>query len=155
MHVTDEHPMVACCLIALVLVLSFAATTAAEAVGASRWKGGDIEFKVERNQIKKISLVAVHTCQVVGTGEFFNELQRFTPRGRFKLRRGGRVAGSRYVMRVNDYFDVRFAWRGRLRRGRFGARVQTSYKYYAFYNDYGHRLTSCYSERIYSARRKR
>ena len=132
------------------------AAPGAQAASPGRWKGGDIEFKVSKGQrIGKISLVAVHTCQVVGTGRFFNELQRFTPRGGFKIASSGPFAGSRYVMRVNDFFDIRFAWKGSVRRGRMKARVQTSYKYYAFYGDDGHRLTSCYSERLYNAKRKR
>lgn len=139
-------------LIALGLSGGLASVPSAEAVTSGRWKGGDIEFRVSQNHIKRVSVVAVHTCQAVGTGEFFNELQRFTPPGRFTVRSGGRFLGSRYVSRVNDYFDVRFAWKGRIRGRRMSARAQTSYKYYAYYGDYGYRLTSCYSERIFRAK---
>ena len=140
-------------LVAAVVVLgTLASVPCAQAVTSGRWKGGDIEFRVSQNRIKRVSIVAVHICQAVGTGEFFNELQRFTPPGRFTVRAGGGFLGSRYVNRVNDYFDVRFAWKGRIRGRRMSARAQTSYKYYAYYGDYGYRLTSCYSERVFRAR---
>ena len=139
-------------LVALVLLGALTSVPAAQAVTAGRWKGGDIEFRVSQNRIKRLSIVAVHTCQAVGTGEFFNEVQRFTPPGRFTVRAGGGFLGSRYLSRVNDYFDVRFAWKGRIRGRRMSGRAQTSYKYYAAYGDYGYRLTSCYSERIFRAR---
>lgn len=139
-------------LIGSVLVIAFALAPSAHAVPSGRWKGGDIEFRVSQNRIKKVSVVAVHTCQVVGTGRFFNELQRFTPPGRFKIRRGGGFLDSRYVSRANDYFDIRFAWKGRIRGRKMVARAQTSYKYYSYTAEDGYRLTSCYSERIFRAR---
>ena len=139
----------------LALVVGLAFVPSAHAVTSGKWKGGDIEFRVSQNRIKKVSVVAVHTCQAVGTGEFFNELQRFTPPGRFTIGRSGRFLDSRYVNRANDYFDIRFAWKGRIRGRRMSARVQTSYKYYGSYGDYGSRLTSCYSERVFRAKPKR
>ena len=143
----------------LPLLLAFAVALAfvpsAHAVTSGRWKGGDIEFGISKNRIEKVSVVAVHTCQAVGTGEFFNELQRFTRPGRFTVRRNGSFLGSRYVSRVNDYFDIRFAWKGRIRGQEMAARAQTSYKYYAYYGDDGYRLTSCYSERIFRAKPRR
>lgn len=144
-------------LIALVvaLALPLVAVPGAHAVPSGKWKGGDIEFKVSKNRIKSLSIVAVHTCQAVGTGEFFNEMQRFTPPGRFPIGAGGRLIGSRYVSRVSDYFDIRFAWKGKIRGRRMSVRAQTSYKYYGTYGDYGSRLTSCYSERIFRAKPKR
>ena len=150
--VARTHRFMLPLLATLVLLGTFAFTPDAQAVTSGRWKGGDIEFRVSQNRIKRLSVVAVHTCQAVGTGEFFNELQRFTPPGRFAIRPSGRFLASRYVSRVNDYFDVRFAWKGRIRGRRMSARAQTSYKYYAYYGDYGYRLTSCYSERIFRAR---
>lgn len=139
----------------LALVACLALAPSATAVTSGRWKGGDIEFRVSKNRIKKVSVVAVHTCQAVGTGEFFNEMQRFTPPGSFTVGRTGRFLASRYVSRANDFFDIRFAWKGRIRGRRMSARAQTSYKYYAYYGDQGYRLTSCYSERIFRARPKR
>src|SRR3712207_3780425 len=121
----------------LAALAALASSPSAHAVRSGGWKGGDIEFRVSDNRIKKVSVVAVHTCQAVGTGEFFNELQRFTPPGRFRIGRNGGFVGSRYVSRVNDYFDVRFAWRGRIRGRRMTGRAQTSYRYYAYYGDYG------------------
>lgn len=56
------------------------------------------------------------------------------------------------MSRVGEYFDIRFAWKGRIRDRRMSGRAQTSYKYYA---TYGSRLTSCYSERIFRAKPKR
>ena len=139
--------------VALLVALTLAPS--AQAVTSGPWKGGDVEFRVSENRIKKVSIVAVHTCQAVGTGEFFNELQRFTPPGRFAIRRGGAFLGSRYKSRVNDYFDVRFAWRGRFRGRSMVARAQTSYSYWGYYGEYGYRLTSCYSERLFRAKAKR
>lgn len=141
--------------VALALVVTLALAPSAQAVTSGRWKGGDIEFQVSHNRIKKVSVVAVHTCQAIGTGDFFNELQRFTPPGRFTIARSGRFLASRYVSRANDYFDIRFAWKGRIHGRRMSARAQTSYKYYAYYGDYGYRLTSCYSERIFRAKPRR
>jgi hypothetical protein len=141
--------------VALAAVVTLAFVPSVQAVTSGRWKGGDIEFRVSQNRIKKVSVVAVHTCQAVGTGEFFNELQRFTPPGSFRIGGGGGFLASRYVSRVNDYFDIRFAWKGRIRGGRMSARAQTSYKYYAYYGDYGYRLTSCYSERLFRAKPRR
>ena len=139
-------------LIASVLLVCAALAPSAQAVPSGRWKGGDIEFRVSANRIKKVSVVAVHTCQVVGTGRFYNEMQRFTPPGRFAVGASGRFIGSRYKSRVGDYFDIRFAWKGRIRGGRMVARAQTSYKYYSYTAEDGYRLTSCYSERIFRAR---
>jgi hypothetical protein len=139
----------------LAFVVALALVPSAQAVTSGRWKGGDIEFQISENQIKKVSVVAVHTCQAVGTGEFFNELQRFTPTGRFTIRRNGSFLGSRYVSRVDDYFDIRFAWKGRIDGAGMTGRAQTSYKYYAYYGDDGYRLTSCYSERIFRAKPRR
>lgn len=141
--------------VAVVLIVASAFVPSAQAVTSGPWKGGDIEFRVSQNRIKKVSIVAYHTCQAVGTGEFFNELQRFTPPGRFTIGRGGTFLAARYVSRVNDYFDVRFAWKGRIRGRRMIARAQTSYKYYGYYGDYGSRLTSCHSERIFRAKPRR
>ena len=138
---------------ALVAALSFAPS--AQAVTSGPWKGGDIEFRVKDNRVRKVSVVAFHTCQVVGTGEFFNQMQRVTPPGSFKIGRKGGFLSSRYVNRAGDYFDISFAWRGRFRKGRMRTRVQTSYKYYAYYGDYGYRLTSCYSERVFRAKPRR
>lgn len=142
-------------LVALACVMTFAFVPSVQAVTSGGWKGGDIEFRISNNKIRKVSVVAVHTCQVVGTGEFFNELQRFTPPGAFSIRRNGGFVAARYGSRVNDYFDIRFAWRGRIRGGRMSARAQTSYKYYAYSGDHGSRLTSCYSERIFRAKPRR
>jgi hypothetical protein len=142
-------------LAALACGAAFAFVPSAQAATSGRWKGGDIEFRVADNRIEKVSVVAVHTCQAIGTGEFFNELQRFTPPGRFDIGRKGRFVASRYVNRANDYFDIRFAWKGRIRGRRLSARAQTSYKYYAYYGDDGYRLTSCYSERIFRAKPRR
>lgn len=142
-------------LVALVCGVTCAFVPSAQAITSGRWKGGDIEFRVANNRVKKVSIVAVHTCQAVGTGEFFNELQRFTPPGAFNVRRSGTFLASRYVNRANDYFDIRFAWKGRIRGARMSARAQTSYKYYAYYGDYGYRLTSCHSERMFRAKPRR
>ena len=139
-------------LIASVFLLALGLAPSAQAVPSGRWKGGDIEFRVSGNKIKKVSVVAVHTCQVVGTGRFYNEIQRFTPPGRFTIRSSGRFSASRYVSRANDYFDIRFAWRGRIRGRRMVARAQTSYKYYSYTAEDGYRLTSCHSERLFRAK---
>lgn len=141
--------------VALAALVTLAFAPSVQAVTSGRWKGGDIEFRVSQNRIKKVSIVAVHTCQAVGTGEFFNEVQRFTPPGAFGIRRGGGFLASRYVSRANDYFDIRFAWKGTIKGSRMRARAQTSYKYYSYYGDYGYRLTSCYSERIFRAKPRR
>ena len=143
-----RRALVPACVIGVLLLVA----PGANAAPSGRYKGGDIEFRVSQNRINKISILSYHTCQRIGTGEFFNELQRFTPRGGFRIGSDGSFSGSRYVMRVNDYFDIRFAWKGRIRGRRMSARAQTSYKYYAYYGDDGYRLTSCYSERIFRAR---
>jgi hypothetical protein len=136
------------CAIAVLLLVA----PGASAAPSGRYKGGDIEFRVSQNRIKKISILSYHTCQRTGTGEFFNELQRFTPRGGFRIGRGGSFSGSRYVMRVNDYFDIRFAWVGRFRGGRMRTKVQTMYKYYDPYSP--GTIISCFSEKSFSATRR-
>ena len=134
-----------------VLLVSLAAAPAAH---AGRWKGGDIEFSYKNGSISRVSVVAYHTCQAIGTGDDYNELQRFTPPGRFKVR-NGKFSGAKYVSRAGEYFDIRFTWGGRLRRGKMVARAQTFYKYYKYYSDRGTVLVSCISERQFSARPKR
>jgi hypothetical protein len=138
---------------ACVIGVLFLVVPGANAAPSGRYKGGDIEFRVSQNRIKKISILSYHTCQRVGTGEFFNELQRFTPRGGFRIRRSGRFSGSRYVMRVNDYFDIRFAWVGRFRNRRMRTKVQTMYKYYDPSSP--GTIISCFSEKTFSAKRRR
>jgi len=141
----------------LILAVGLLATAvpAASAVPSGSYKGGDIEFRVSNNRISKVSVLSVHTCQAVGTGDFFNELQRFTPAGGFRISGGSRFSGSRYVIRVNDYFDIRFAWVGRFRNGKLRARIQTAYKYYRYYADAGTVLTSCFSDKVFTAKRRR
>jgi hypothetical protein len=128
------------------------AAPSASAVKSGRWKGGDIEFGISKNRIKKVSVVAYHTCQKIGTGEYYNEIQRFTPPGRFKIKRNGRFSGAKYVNRADDYFDIRFSWVGRFRRGRMRAVIQTMYKYYSYDATMGTVLTSCYSQKVFKAK---
>ena len=135
-------------IVVMALALLLALPAAAQ---AGRWKGGDIEFNLKNGRIGKVSVVAMHTCQAIGTGEFDQEIQRFTPPGKFKVRRG-RFSGSRYVSRVGEYFDIRFAWVGKLKGRKMRARAQTQYKYYKYYPDRGTVLVSCHSERQFSAR---
>jgi hypothetical protein len=124
----------------------------ASAAPSGRYKGGDIEFRVSQNRIDKISILSYHTCQRTGTGEFFNELQRFTPKGGFRIGGSGKFSGSRYVMRVIDYFDIRFPWVGRFRGGQMRTTVQTMYKYYDPSSP--GTIISCYSEKSFSAKRR-
>jgi hypothetical protein len=144
-----RRALVPACVIGVLLLVA----PGANAAPSGRYKGGDIEFRVSQNRINKISILSYHTCQRIGTGEFFNELQRFTPRGGFRIGGDGSFSGSRYVMRVNDYFDIRFAWVGRFRKGRMRTKVQTMYKYYDPYSP--GTIISCYSEKTFSAKRRR
>jgi hypothetical protein len=138
--------------IATALVAAALFPADAAAVKSGRYKGPDISFRVKKNKISKLTVVTANSCQTIGSGDLPNgDIQTFTPPGRFKIRRSGRFSGSRYVTRVNDFLDIRFAWRGRIRKGRMKARIQTMYKYY----DTSSNLVSCYGENVYRAKRVR
>jgi hypothetical protein len=138
--------------LASALLLALLVAAPAAQAGPWNWRGDDIEFHLKGGSIARVSAAAVHTCQAIGTGDFYNELQRFTPPGRFKVR-NGRFSGARYVSRAGEYFDIRFTWVGRFRGGRMVARAQTFYKYYRYYAGRGTVLVSCLGERQFSARR--
>ena len=151
--------------LALVLSLSVGIQGAALAdegivtasVRAGHWAGGDLDFRVEDNRIKRLTVTSVHTCQAIGTGEFFNELQTFGPPGRFSIGSDGRVSGQRLRATAagTDYYDIRFAMVGRFVRGTFKVVVQTGYKYYDYINFASPTNVSCFSEKKFSATRKR
>lgn len=145
---------------ALVMVLAVSLgmqAPALAAVSAGHWAGGDIDFRIEDNRIKKLTVTSVHTCQGVGTGEFWNELQTFGPPGRFSIGPDGRVSGQRLRATAagTDYYDIRFAMVGRFVRGTFKVVVQTSYKYYDYTSFSSPTNVNCFSEKKFSAQRKR
>ncbi len=123
----------------------------AEAVVSGKYQGSEISFRVINSKIGKLVFTAVNSCQTVGSGELPDaDIQTWSPPGRFKIRGDGRFGGSRYVMRSNDFFDIRFYWRGQFRNGKMRARVQTSYKFY----DSESRPVHCYGENVFRAKRK-
>lgn len=131
--------------------------TVTASVRAGHWAGGDIDFRVEDNRIKRLTVTSVHTCQYVGTGDYANELQTFGPPGRFRITSGGRVEGQRLEPTVagTDYYDARFAMVGRFVDGKFTVVVQTSYKYWDYVTYDSPTNVNCYSEKKYTATRKR
>lgn len=128
----------------------------AETVTEGHWAGGDIDFRVADNKIKKLTVTSYHTCQAVGTGEFFNELQTFGPPGKFKIKPSGKVSGQRLKATVpgTDYFDARFAMVGRFKDGVFKVVVQTSYKYWDYVNYESPTNVQCFSEKKFKAKKK-
>ena len=139
---------------ALVALAALALASPAGAVPSGKYGGGDLEFRVSKNRIKKVSKVSYHTCQAVTTGEYFNEIQTHFPPGSFPISRKGRFSGTRYVMRAGDYFDIRFNWVGYFKGARARAQIQTTYKYYKFTPGSGTVLVSCYDSKVFGAKRK-
>lgn len=121
------------------------------------WAGGDIDFRVVDNRIKRLTVTSVHTCQYVGTGDFANELQTFGPPGGFPIGSGGRVEGQRLEPTVagTDYYDARFAMVGKFVDGKLTVVVQTSYKYYDYITYDSPTNVNCYSQKKFTATRKR
>jgi hypothetical protein len=123
----------------------------AEAVKSGRYQGPEISFRIKDDKISKLVFTAVNSCQTVGSGDLPDgDIQSWSPPGGFKILRNDKFSGSRYVMRTNDFFDIRFYWRGRFRNGKMTARVQTSYKFY----DSESRPVHCYGENVFRAKRR-
>jgi hypothetical protein len=140
--------------LALAVAVVFAAGPAA-AVPSGRWKGGDIDFRVKDDKVKKLTVTSVHTCQGIGTGEYWNELQTFAPPGKFKIQSNGEVSGQRIKATVagTDYYDARFAMLGKFKGSKMTAVVQTSYKYWDYVTFDSPTNVSCFSEKKFSAKK--
>jgi hypothetical protein len=139
----------------LVAAMVFGIVGTAAAVPSGHWAGGDIDFRVADNKIKKMTVTSYHTCQAIGTGEYFNELQTFAPPGKFKIKTNGKVSGQKLKATAagTDYFDLRFAILGKFKGTKFTSVVQTSYKYWDYIN--GSLVNvSCFSEKKFKAKLK-
>lgn len=124
----------------------------AAAIKSGKYQGPDITFRIKNDKIIKLVFTAVSSCQTVGSGALPDaDIQSWSPQGSFRILGNDKFGGSRYVMRSNDFFDIRFYWRGQFRNGKMRARVQTSYKFY----DSESRPVHCYGENAFRGQRKR
>ena len=143
-------------LVSVVLAAALVAPSPALAVKSGRYKGTDISFRVKNDRISKVKVVLVYSCQTVGSGELPDgETRSLNVPGKTKVSSKGKFKRDVYIGSNNGVTDIFFNWKGRFRKGKGSATVQSGYKYTKYDPVDGFRLVSCFNTTRLSATRKR
>ena len=142
-------------LVSVVLAAALITAPSASAAKSGSYKGTDISFKVKKNRISKVKVFLIYSCQVSGTGNLPDgEPRSLNVPGKTKVSSKGKIKRKVYIGSNNGVTDIFFNWKGRFRKGKLTATVESGYKYTKYDSVDGFRLVVCYNTTKLTAKRR-